>query len=213
MAYLSNNLSNPYDTKTWFKLIHRNLRLNSNDKAVNTNRCRLCEQARESHAHLLTCSKLNHMRRFVLKLLRATGLDLDSFAYPQTWLTCLNEHNEPLNNVQVALITIHWNVLYKHMTKQKLVNRTFSDRAALKDYARTVAHRILALTKTLVLHNQSRQFGSYDTQTINTSTTNSLHTLGHFNPNSGYFKLNDDIAELLKTYDPLLVFPPLVPQI
>eukprot|EP00965_Chrysotila_dentata_P200480 6180003-Pleurochrysis_carterae.AAC.1 len=65
---LSNSFSNPYDTKAWFKLIHRSLRLNGNDKAVNTNRCRLCEQARESHAHLLTCSKLNHLQRFVLKL-------------------------------------------------------------------------------------------------------------------------------------------------
>eukprot|EP00965_Chrysotila_dentata_P188502 6172776-Pleurochrysis_carterae.AAC.1 len=136
---LSNNFSNPYDTKTWFKLIHRGLRLNGNDKTVNNNRCRLCNQARESHVHLLTCNKLNHLRRLVLKLLRATGLNLDFFAYPQTWLTCLNEHNEPLNNVQVALITIHWNVLYKHMTKQKLDNKTFCDRAALKEYARTIS--------------------------------------------------------------------------
>eukprot|EP00965_Chrysotila_dentata_P200481 6180003-Pleurochrysis_carterae.AAC.2 len=100
------------------------------------------------------------------------------------------------------------------MTKQKLDNKTFSDRAALKDYARTVAHRILALTKTLALHiNQPRQYGSFDTHTINSYTANSLHTLGHFNPHSGYFKLSDNIAELLKSHDPLLVFPPLEPQL
>eukprot|EP00965_Chrysotila_dentata_P229733 6197353-Pleurochrysis_carterae.AAC.1 len=99
------------------------------------------------------------------------------------------------------------------MTKQKLDNRTFNDRAVLKDYARTVAHRIMALIQTLALHNQSRQFGSYDTQAINTSIANSLHTLGHFNPHSGYFKLSNDIADLLKIYDPLLVFSPLDPQI
>eukprot|EP00965_Chrysotila_dentata_P057069 1893608-Pleurochrysis_carterae.AAC.1 len=37
--------------------------------------------------------------------------------------------------------------LYKHMTKQKLDNKTFNDTAVLKDYARAISHRILSLTK------------------------------------------------------------------
>eukprot|EP00965_Chrysotila_dentata_P204372 6182287-Pleurochrysis_carterae.AAC.2 len=118
-------------------------------------------------------------------MLQETGLDLNTFAYPITWLTCLNKSNEPLTNVQVALITIHWNVLYKHMIKQKLDNVTFNDTAAtMKEYARTVAHITLALMKKLSLHNQSRQHDSFETQIINPNTANELHSLGQFNPYS-----------------------------
>eukprot|EP00965_Chrysotila_dentata_P199893 6179652-Pleurochrysis_carterae.AAC.3 len=155
---LSNSFSNPHDSKTWFKLAHRALRLNGNDKTTTSNKCRLSE--RESHVHLLTCNKLNALRRLVLQLLLATGMELDDFSYPYTWLTCLDKNNEPLNKLQVALITIHWNFLYKHMTKQKLDKKMFNDTAAMKDYARTVSHRFLALTKKLSLHNQARQHGA-----------------------------------------------------
>jgi len=106
---LSNSFSNPHDSKTWFKLAHRALRLNGNDKTTTSNKCRLSE--RESHVHLLTCNKLNALRRLVLQLLLATGMELDDFSYPYTWLTCLDKNNEPLNKLQVALITIHWNFL------------------------------------------------------------------------------------------------------
>eukprot|EP00965_Chrysotila_dentata_P021111 699355-Pleurochrysis_carterae.AAC.2 len=130
---LSNCFSNPYDTKTWFRCVHRSLQLNSNDKSVNSRKCRLCDHTKESHAHLLTCSEQNTLRRLVLKLLQATGLDLYSFAYPYTWLTCLDAQNKPLNEVQVALITIHWNTgMHSTMTKQKLDNQTFNDTVAMK---------------------------------------------------------------------------------
>jgi len=115
---LSNNFSNPHDSKAWFKSAHRALRLNSNDKTVSQKKCRSCELTRESYAHFLTCAKLNTLRRLVPQKLQAAGLDLNSFDYPHTRLTCLDQHGEPLNDVQVALTIIHWNALYKHMTKQ-----------------------------------------------------------------------------------------------
>eukprot|EP00965_Chrysotila_dentata_P258235 6213152-Pleurochrysis_carterae.AAC.2 len=211
---LSNSFSNPYDSKTWFKLSHRALRLNGNDRAINSNKCRLCEHIRESHAHFLTCNKLNDTRRrLVLQLLSATGMDLDTFFSPYTWLTCLDKHNQPLNEVQVALVTIHWNILYKHMTKQKLDNKTFDDTAAMKDYARAVSHRILALTKKLSLHNQTRQHGSNATQSVSTSMANILHTIGQYNPHSGSFYVNNNIKRLLTIQDPLLFFPAVEPSL
>jgi len=134
--------SNPYDTKTWLRLIHRGLRFNGNDKSITDNTCKLCHLTRESHAHLLTCSKINKLRRLVFKLFRATGFDFDSFVFPNTWLTCLDANNNPLNHVQSAFITIHWNVVYKDMTKQKLENKPFNNTAVKKEYCRMIAHII-----------------------------------------------------------------------
>eukprot|EP00965_Chrysotila_dentata_P073907 2441032-Pleurochrysis_carterae.AAC.2 len=71
----------------------------------------------------------------------------------------------------------------------------------------------MALTKTLALHTQSRQHGSFETYTVNSSIANSLHSLGLFNPHSGHFKLNENIATLLQSHNPLLVFPPFDPHI
>eukprot|EP00965_Chrysotila_dentata_P258488 6213236-Pleurochrysis_carterae.AAC.1 len=181
---MSNAFSNPHDTKTWHKFAHRSLRLNSNDKSIDDRKCRLCKQTRESHAHLLTCSQLNPFRRLVLRLLQASGMNLNTFAYPQTWLTCLDTQSEPLNTFQVACITIHWNILYKHMTKQKLDNTAFLNATVMRDYTRTIADRILATIKKLSLHNQSRQYGFYNTQNVNASMENLLHTIGQYNAHS-----------------------------
>eukprot|EP00965_Chrysotila_dentata_P236915 6201596-Pleurochrysis_carterae.AAC.1 len=72
-------------------------------------------------------------------------LDLNLLEYPYTWLTCLTEQKTPLNNVQVALITIHWNMVYKHMIKHELYHKTFKNTAVMKEYLRTVAHRIFSV--------------------------------------------------------------------
>eukprot|EP00965_Chrysotila_dentata_P240204 6203575-Pleurochrysis_carterae.AAC.1 len=74
----------------------------------------------------------------------------------------------------------------------------------MKEYTRTVSHRILALTKKLSLHNQARQHGSYKTQSINTSIANTLHNIGQYNPHSGSFHINNNIARILTSHDPLL---------
>eukprot|EP00965_Chrysotila_dentata_P260365 6213878-Pleurochrysis_carterae.AAC.2 len=74
-------------------------------------------------------------------------MDLNSFAYPYTWLTCLDIQNDPLSTIQVACITVYWNMIYKHMTKQKLDNKAFNNVSAIKDYVRTLANRILTKIK------------------------------------------------------------------
>eukprot|EP00965_Chrysotila_dentata_P084163 2778667-Pleurochrysis_carterae.AAC.3 len=99
------------------------------------------------------------------------------------------------------------------MTKQKLDNKTFNNTTVMKDYARAVSHGILALTKKLSLHNQSRQHGYFDSQSINTAIENSLHTLGQYNPHSGSFYINDNISKNLTLHDPLLFFPSVEPSV
>eukprot|EP00965_Chrysotila_dentata_P083514 2754698-Pleurochrysis_carterae.AAC.1 len=73
---------------------------------------------------------------------------------------------------------MHWNTIYKHMTKQKLDGNRYSKTAAKRDYSCMISHRILALIKKLKNFNQSRQHGAHDTQTINKAMANTLHSIG-----------------------------------
>eukprot|EP00965_Chrysotila_dentata_P155547 5139523-Pleurochrysis_carterae.AAC.1 len=140
-------------------------------------------------------------------------MDLEAFSFPNTWLTCLDSNNNPLNNVQTALITIHWNIVYKHMTRQKMDNKPFNSNTAQKDYCRLLAHRIQSLIKRLKTFHQSRQHGAYTSQHIHTLMENALHSLGLFNPHSGSFQLSNDIQQLLSFHDPLSDIKPFQPPI
>eukprot|EP00965_Chrysotila_dentata_P125541 4150610-Pleurochrysis_carterae.AAC.1 len=106
---------------------------------------------------------------------------------------------------------MHWNTIYKHMTKQKLDGNRSNETAARRDYSRMVSHRILAIIKKLKNFNQSRQHGAHDTQTINKSMANSLHSIGMLNPYLGSFQLNNNIKLLLSTNDSLSDIQPLIP--
>eukprot|EP00965_Chrysotila_dentata_P092015 3037531-Pleurochrysis_carterae.AAC.2 len=82
----------------------------------------------------------------------------------------------------------------------------------MKDYARAISHRVLALTKRLSLHNQTRQHGSFATQSVSTSMANILHTIGQYNPHSGSFYVNNNIKRLLTLHGSLLFFPTVEPS-
>eukprot|EP00965_Chrysotila_dentata_P257601 6212938-Pleurochrysis_carterae.AAC.9 len=138
----SGSFTNAHDNKMWLRLAHRGLRLRGNDRQEQDSSCRLCGQTRESQHHLLTCDTINPFRTAVLRLLQATHMDMATFAYPGTWLTCVDAKGTKLTTVQTGLIKIHWNIIYQHMTKQKLDKKRFSNKDVARDYARVVAQRI-----------------------------------------------------------------------
>jgi len=201
---ISDQFISAHDNKTWLRLAHRGLRLRGNDKSEQDPTCRLCGNGRQSHHHLLVCPAA--FRTTVLKLLRATHMNLDSFSYPDTWLTCLNANNQRHSAVQTGIIKIHWNTIYQHITKQTLDMKRFHTNDVSRDFARLVTQRIQHQLVKLKKFQQAREHGHYQLTNPSNSTTAILESIGSLNTHACTMTVSEAIIKIIQEQDPLCEF-------
>eukprot|EP00965_Chrysotila_dentata_P036094 1201782-Pleurochrysis_carterae.AAC.1 len=152
-------LTTPADEKTWFKLVHRALRVNG--KEDDNKSCRLCGYHTESQLHLLQCPTLLPVREYVIELFAAMGVSNDTQYNELTWLLGMSADGTLLPPAHVGVVRIFWRHAYAAMTRLKLDGDPFLASNVKREIARTMYMRILAYQQSRLLFFYRRRFSSF----------------------------------------------------